>query len=62
VAEGRPVAYLIDILPQDVLDLTHLRQTTLEESRFTGSILDLLLRQGNPALQYTAGRLILHGI
>ncbi len=43
-AEGRPVAYLIDILPDDVLPEQEL------ESTFTGSVLDLLLNRGSPAL------------
>jgi GntR family transcriptional regulator len=43
-AEGRPVAFLIDIVPDDVL--------TTEEVRagFTGSMLDLLLKRGTPTL------------
>jgi len=43
-AEGRPVAYLIDILPRDFL--------TPEEvtNGFTGSVLDLLLQRGTPPL------------
>ncbi|PWH14226.1 MAG: hypothetical protein DDG60_08620 [Anaerolineae bacterium] len=41
-AETRPVAYLIDTLPEDVLqpeELTH---------RFNGSVLDYLLQRGDP--------------
>jgi GntR family transcriptional regulator len=41
-AEGRPVAYLIDILPENVVTTGEL------ESGFTGSVLDLLLQRGNP--------------
>ena len=44
LAEGRPVAFLIDVVQTDILtpaDLTN---------GFTGSVLDLLLRRGNPAL------------
>jgi len=41
---GRPIAYLVDILPQDVLTTEDLNQG------FTGSVLDLLLRRGNPKL------------
>jgi GntR family transcriptional regulator len=41
-AEGRPVAYLIDILPENVVTTGEL------ESGFTGSVLDLLLKRGNP--------------
>jgi GntR family transcriptional regulator len=43
-AQGRPVAYLIDVLPEDVLTPTDLREG------FTGSVLDFLLRRGNPPL------------
>jgi GntR family transcriptional regulator len=43
-AENRPVAYLVDILPEDIL-------TTEELSAgFTGSVLDLLLQRGTPKL------------
>jgi len=41
---GRPVAYLVDILPEDVLTPQDL------ERGFTGSVLDLLLRRGSPML------------
>jgi GntR family transcriptional regulator len=44
LAEGRPVSYLIDILPDDILDLTELSE------EFTGSMLDLLMRRGSPSL------------
>ena len=43
-AEGRPVAFLTDILPQEILvnkDLV---------AEFTGSVLDLMLKQGSPRL------------
>jgi GntR family transcriptional regulator len=43
-AEGRPVAYLIDILPEEILTAEEL------EEGFTGSVLDLLLKRGTPAL------------
>lgn len=43
-AEGRPVAYLIDILPAHLLAAEELR------AGFTGSVLDLLLRRGAPQL------------
>lgn len=40
LAEGRPVAYLIDILPEDILPPQEI------EAGFTGSVLDLLLERG----------------
>jgi len=42
--EHRPVAYLIDRLPLDVLTPEELQKG------FTGSVLDLLLRRGSPPL------------
>jgi GntR family transcriptional regulator len=44
-AEGRSIAFLQDILPRDVLSLKDL------EAGFTGSILDMLIRRGNPPLE-----------
>ena len=43
-AENRPVAYLIDVLPEDVVIPADIQQG------FTGSVLDQLLQRGNPAL------------
>jgi GntR family transcriptional regulator len=43
-AEGRPVAFLVDILPEDMISAVEL------ESGFTGSVLDQLLERGTPAL------------
>jgi GntR family transcriptional regulator len=43
-AEGRPVAYLVDILPTDVLTPEEL------EPNFSGSVLDFLLERGIPQL------------
>jgi len=43
-AEGRPVAFLIDILPKDLLSAEEL------DVGFTGSVLDLLLNRGTPSL------------
>ncbi len=43
-AEGRPVAYLVDVLPDDVLGPKEI------DNDFNGSILDLLLRRGDLAL------------
>lgn len=43
-AEGRPVAYLVDILPEDQITQLDL------ETGFTGSVLDMLLQRGSPPL------------
>jgi GntR family transcriptional regulator len=43
-SEGRPVAYLIDVLAAGRLSQRELQM------EFTGSVLDLLLRRGNPPL------------
>jgi GntR family transcriptional regulator len=40
----RPIAYLVDTLPVDILDIKDLPQG------FTGSVLDLLLQRGKPKL------------
>jgi GntR family transcriptional regulator len=42
--DNRPIAYLVDTLPLDVLATAEL------PSGFTGSVLDLLLRRGEPKL------------
>jgi GntR family transcriptional regulator len=42
--ENRPIAYLVDTLPSDILTITEV------ESGFTGSVLDLVLRRGDPQL------------
>ncbi|MBE3068548.1 MAG: GntR family transcriptional regulator [Chloroflexi bacterium] len=42
--DQRPIAYLVDTLPMDILAVDELR------SGFTGSVLDLLLRRGDPKL------------
>lgn len=44
LAEGRPVAYLIDVLPDEILSSDDLGDD------FNGSVLDLLLRRGDPPL------------
>ena len=41
-ADGRPVAYLVDILPEEVLQIKDL------PSNFHGSVLDFLLGRGDP--------------
>jgi GntR family transcriptional regulator len=42
-ADARPVAYLIDALPEDVL-----RPDELNGGRFSGSVLDYLIQRGDP--------------
>jgi GntR family transcriptional regulator len=44
LAEDRPAAYLVDILPSTILSNADV------ETGFTGSVLDLLLNRGNPVL------------
>ena len=44
LTDDTPVAFLVDILPQGILDLKKL------ESHFTGSVLDILIHSGDPAL------------
>lgn len=45
LAKGKAVAYLVDILPKGILSEADLQKN------FRGSVLDLLLRRGKPALQ-----------
>lgn len=45
--ENRPIAYLMDTLPVDVLSVVDL------ETGFTGSVLDLLLSRGDPKLTHS---------
>ena len=42
--DNRPIAFLVDILPADILPASEL------SAGFTGSVLDLLLRRGDPKL------------
>ncbi len=42
--DSRPIAFLEDILPSDILNVSDV------ETGFTGSVLDLLLRRGDPKL------------
>lgn len=44
-AEDRPVAYLVDILPEDILFAQELNGS------FSGSVLDVLIRRGDPELE-----------
>lgn len=46
-AENRPVAYLVDILPETVLKPEEVKDG------FTGSVLDLLLKRGVPDLAFS---------
>lgn len=46
-ADGHPAAFLIDILPGEVLNLEELQEN------FNGSVLDLLLSRGTPALAFS---------
>ena len=50
-AQDRPVAYLVDRLPEDVLMPSDL------VSGFTGSVLDLLLRRGDPPLNHSVAEI-----
>jgi len=44
LAEGRPVAFLVDILPEDVIPQDEFH------TDFNGSVLDLLIERGDPQL------------
>lgn len=44
ITENRPVAFLIDVLPENILT-----QEEIQDG-FTGSVLDLLLKKGSPVL------------
>ena len=44
LAEGSPVAYLVDMLPRNYLEPADVR------GNFSGSVLDLLLKRGDPLL------------
>lgn len=51
LADGRPVAYLIDMLPLDILSPEEL------QNGFTGSVLDFLLRRGDPVLTHSVAEI-----
>lgn len=55
VAEGSPVAYLVDVVPARLL-----RREDLGES-FSGSVLDLFLRRGEPALSHSRADIMAEG-
>lgn len=44
LTDNRPVAYLVDTLPENILSAEEL------QGGFTGSVLDFLLKRGNPQL------------
>lgn len=49
IADGRPVAFLVDILPQDVLMADEI------STKFDGSVLDFLIKRGDPlTISYTS--------
>jgi len=52
VAEGRPVAYMVDVLPRSI--------ATVEEVRagFAGSVLDFLLARGRPVPSHAAANIV----
>ncbi len=47
VSDDGPIAFLIDVVPTDVLEPEELEET------FFGSVLDLLLRRGDPQLKHS---------
>lgn len=51
ITEDRPIAYLIDITPITVIDENDLQQG------FDGSVLDWLLKRGNPVLDSSKSRI-----
>jgi GntR family transcriptional regulator len=48
----RPIAFLIDVVPTDILDAGELGES------FDGSVLDLILRRGNPPLKHSHTELV----
>jgi GntR family transcriptional regulator len=51
--DDRPVAYLVDIVPNDIL-------TRLElEDNFGGSVLDIFLQRGKPALSHSLTEIVM---
>jgi GntR family transcriptional regulator len=51
LADNRPVAYLVDTLPEEVLTPTDI------EVGFTGSVLDMLLQRGSPRLSHSVAEI-----
>jgi GntR family transcriptional regulator len=52
IADGRPVAYIVDIVPASIVALDELR------AGFHGSVLDFLQARGRPALSYAWAHII----
>jgi GntR family transcriptional regulator len=52
LAEQRPVAHMVDVVPQAIVGVVELR------NGFRGSVLDFLLERGRPSLAYAHARLI----
>ena len=48
----RPIAFLIDVVPTDILDAGELGDS------FDGSVLDLILRRGDPPLKHSHTELV----
>lgn len=48
LVKGQPAAFLRDILPENILSTREI------EEGFTGSVLDLLIRRGQPALEHSS--------
>jgi GntR family transcriptional regulator len=51
MAEDRPVAYLVDLLPDHILNPEDLQEG------FTGSVLDFLLRRGSPVVSHSSAQI-----
>jgi GntR family transcriptional regulator len=54
--DNRPVAYLVDIVPADILSRSELGDD------FNGSVLDILLRRGKPALSHSLTEIVLEDV
>ena len=52
VADGRPVAHMVDMVPTSIVALDELR------AGFHGSVLDFLLGRGSPSLSYAWARMV----
>lgn len=54
--DKRPVAYLVDIVPADILSMDELGEN------FSGSVLDILLRRGKPALSHSLTEIVVEDV